>query len=93
MRAILDTSVLLGSEVPRINGELSISVASLAELHFGVLVARDAHHRAERLRWLSCSNDASQHFPSMTRSYGATASSPLRWRVSDATHELGPWTC
>ena len=40
VRAVLDTSVLIGAESP---GELegAISAASLAELHFGVLVARD----------------------------------------------------
>lgn len=34
-------------------GELAISVAVLAELHFGVLVATDGAVRAERLRRLS----------------------------------------
>ena len=47
MRALLDTSVLIGAESP---GELSgaISAASLAELHFGVLVADSADERARR---------------------------------------------
>lgn len=47
MRALLDTSVLIGAEAP---GALegAISAASLAELHFGVLVARDADERARR---------------------------------------------
>jgi len=34
-------------------GELAISTAALAELHFGVLVTADAAIRAERLRRLS----------------------------------------
>ena len=40
MRALLDTSVLIGADDP---GDLdgAISAASLAELHFGVLVARE----------------------------------------------------
>lgn len=47
MRALLDTSVLIGAEAP---GELegAISAATLAELHFGVLAARDADERARR---------------------------------------------
>lgn len=46
-RVLLDTSVLIGSEVPA-ELEGSISVASLAELHFGVLVASDPDERARR---------------------------------------------
>jgi predicted nucleic acid-binding protein len=53
MKAILDTSVLLATNVPELEGELAISAASLAELHFGVLVTTDAAIRAERLRRLS----------------------------------------
>lgn len=47
MRALLDTSVLIGAESP---GDLegAISAASLAELHFGVLVASDEDERARR---------------------------------------------
>jgi toxin FitB len=47
VRAILDTSVLIGAEKP---GDLegAISGASLAELHFGVGVAEDADERARR---------------------------------------------
>lgn len=53
MKAILDTSVLIGSDIPPLEGELAISVAALAELHFGVLVTSDPATRAERLRRLS----------------------------------------
>ena len=53
MRALLDTSVLIATDVPALEGELAISVASLAELHFGVLVTADVAIRAERLRRLS----------------------------------------
>lgn len=52
MKAVLDTSVLIASDVPRLEGELAISAASVAELHFGVLVTTDAEVRAERLRRL-----------------------------------------
>ncbi|HEY5320084.1 MAG TPA: type II toxin-antitoxin system VapC family toxin [Galbitalea sp.] len=53
MKAILDTSVLLASDVRPLEGELAISVATIAELHFGVLVTADDRIRAERLRRLS----------------------------------------
>lgn len=51
MRALLDTSVLIGAESP---GELegAISAASLAELHFGVLVAAAEDERARRVERL-----------------------------------------
>ncbi|MGH3500343.1 MAG: type II toxin-antitoxin system VapC family toxin [Nocardioidaceae bacterium] len=53
MRAILDTSVVIATDVPALEGELAVSAATLAELHFGVLVARKPDARAERLRRLS----------------------------------------
>ena len=51
MRALLDTSVLIGATSP---GDLegAISAASVAELHFGVLVARDPDERALRAQRL-----------------------------------------
>jgi len=51
VRALLDTSVLIAAESP---GELegAISAASLAELHFGVLVARSEGERARRAQRL-----------------------------------------
>jgi predicted nucleic acid-binding protein len=50
---VLDTSVVVATGVAPLEGELAISAATLAELHFGVLVAQDAGVRAERLRRLS----------------------------------------
>ena len=52
MRTLLDTSVLLGPAPALLDGELAISSASLAELHYGVLIARTGDVRAERLRRL-----------------------------------------
>jgi predicted nucleic acid-binding protein len=51
VRALLDTSVLIGAESP---GDLegAISAASLAELHFGTLVARDPDERGRRAQRL-----------------------------------------
>jgi predicted nucleic acid-binding protein len=51
MRALLDTSVLIAEELPP-DVEAAISVASLAELHFGVLVAADDDERAVRTQRL-----------------------------------------
>ena len=47
MRALLDTSVLIGAESPG-GLEGAVSAASLAELHFGVLVADDEEERGRR---------------------------------------------
>jgi predicted nucleic acid-binding protein len=52
-RGVLDTSVLIATDIEPIPGELAISVISLAELSFGVLVARDDDARARRLARLS----------------------------------------
>jgi predicted nucleic acid-binding protein len=51
VRALLDTSVLIGAAVP---GDLegAISAASLAELHFGVLVAQNEVERGRRTQRL-----------------------------------------
>jgi len=51
MRALLDTSVLIGADRP---GQLegAVSAASLAELHFGVLVATHDDERARRAQRL-----------------------------------------
>ena len=52
-RGILDTSILVAPDVRPIPGDLAISVISLAELRFGVLVAKGSEARASRLRRLS----------------------------------------
>jgi predicted nucleic acid-binding protein len=48
---LLDTSVLIGAEEDP-GGDAAISVVSLTELHFGVLVAADEETRARRMRRL-----------------------------------------
>lgn len=52
-RGLLDTSVVIAQDVAPIPGVLAISAVTLAELHFGVLIATSAELRAERLRRLS----------------------------------------
>ncbi|MEX5711817.1 type II toxin-antitoxin system VapC family toxin [Parafrankia sp. FMc6] len=52
-RGILDTSVLVATDVTPIPGELAVSVISIAELQFGILVAKTPQARATRLARLS----------------------------------------
>jgi len=52
LKAVLDTSVVIGAGVGPLEGDLAISAVTLAELHFGVLVAKGQAVRAERLRRL-----------------------------------------
>ena len=52
MRAILDTSVVIATDIAPLEGELAISAITLAELHFGILVTKQRKVRAERLRRL-----------------------------------------
>lgn len=47
MRVLLDTTVLIGGPIPP-ELETAISAVSIAELHFGVLVATDEEERALR---------------------------------------------
>jgi toxin FitB len=48
LKAILDTSVLLGERPLPPGIETAISAVSVAELHFGLLATRDENVRAER---------------------------------------------
>lgn len=61
-RAILDTSVIIAGNLAPIPGVLAISAITLAELQFGVLIAKSAAVRAERLRRLSI---LQQHFDAL----------------------------
>jgi predicted nucleic acid-binding protein len=76
VRAILDTSVVIASAIPPLAGELAVSSITLAELHFGVLVARDPATRAERLRRLTLLQRGFDALPvdeAVARSYGQLA--------------------
>lgn len=75
-RAVLDTSVLLATDLAPLSGDLAISTASLAELHFGVLVARDDQIRADRLRRLGLIESQFDALPvdtAVAREYGRLA--------------------
>ena len=76
MRSVLDTSVLLGPAPNPIDGQLAISSASLAELHFGILIARSEPVRAERLRRLGLIERSFETLPmdaAVARQYGRLA--------------------
>ena len=78
-RAVLDTSVVIATDVEPLEGELAISAATPSELHFGILVATDPAVRAERLRRLSV----------LQRRFHAL---PVDEAVA-ASRALGPRTC
>lgn len=52
-RGVIGTSVLVATDVTPIPGELAVSVVSIAELQFGILVAKTPQARATRLARLS----------------------------------------
>ena len=75
MRAVLDTSVLIGPDAPG-DVEAAISVASITELHFGVLVAEDDDERARRTDRLAAIEAAFDPLPisvEVARAWGRLA--------------------
>jgi len=77
MRAVLDTSVLIGADTPG-DVEAAISVASITELHFGVLVADDDDERARRMDRLAAIEAAFDPLPisvEVARAWGRLAAS------------------
>jgi predicted nucleic acid-binding protein len=83
MLSILDTSVLIAEAPVRVEGEIAISVVSIAELQFGVLIAPDDQRRAHRLARLSAILRNFEPLPvdaSVAASYGELAA---------ATHKAG----
>jgi len=81
MRAILDTSVLIAQAAdPAISAhipdEAAISMATLAELHYGVLVAKTDAERQSRLRRLGLIEATFQPVPidaAVARAYASVA--------------------
>lgn len=80
MRAVLDTSVLIAGGISKLDGELAISAVSLAEIHFGVLAARNELDRARRLRLLTGLERSFDPLPvddAVAASYGQLAAAVL----------------
>ena len=80
MRAVLDTSVLIGEGAPG-DVEAAISVVSLTELHFGVLLAIDDDERARRTDRLAAVEATFDPLPvtsEVARAWGRLAASVKR---------------
>jgi predicted nucleic acid-binding protein len=80
VKALLDTSVVIATDVGPLDGDLAISAVTLAELHFGVLAAKQRTVRAERLRRLLVlqrSFDALPLDEAVAESYGQIAAAVL----------------
>lgn len=80
MRALLDTSVLIGEEPPA-DIEAAISVVSLTELHFGALIATDEDERArrtDRLAAVEAAFDPLPVTPEVARAWARLASAVTR---------------
>jgi hypothetical protein len=83
MLSVLDTSILIAEHPAAVEGDIAISVVSVAELQFGVLVATDHERRARRLARLSAILRAFDPLPvdaAVAASYGELAA---------ATHRAG----
>jgi len=75
VRAVLDTSVLIAETGPS-EGDVAISVVSLGELHFGLLLARTPDDRARRAARLAAVEAAFVPLPvdaRVGREWGALA--------------------
>lgn len=75
MRVVLDTSVLIADDAP-VGVECAISVVSLTELHFGVLLAPDDQERArrvDRLAAVEAGFDPIVVTPEVARAWGRLA--------------------
>lgn len=82
MRVVLDTSVLISDSAPD-QVEAAISVASIAELHFGVQVAPDRDERARRTQRLGAIESTFDPLP-------VTAAIAREWgRLAAAVTERG----
>jgi hypothetical protein len=80
-RGLLDTGVLIAEGLAPLPGDLAISVVSLCELQFGVLVARDETARALRLARLSAVQRRFDPLPvdeAVADSYGQLAAHVVR---------------
>ena len=83
MLSVLDTSILIAEAAVPVEGDIAISIVSIAELQFGVLIAPDDDRRAHRLARLSAVLRSFEPLPvdaAVAASYGELAA---------ATHRAG----
>jgi predicted nucleic acid-binding protein len=81
MRAVLDTSVIIAGRLSEVPDELAVSAVTMAEIHFGVLVAPTDVERARRLRLLTALERAFDPLPvdeAVAASYGELAAAIAR---------------
>lgn len=81
MRGLLDTSVVIATEASELPAEAAISAATLAELHFGVHLAKDHEIRTLRVRRLTEIEARFTALPideGVARAYGELAAITLR---------------
>ena len=81
--SVLDTIILIAEAAVRVEGDIAISIVSIAELQFGVLIAPNDDRRAHRLARLSAILRGFEPLPvdaAVAASYGALAA---------ATHRAG----
>ena len=81
MLSVLDTSILIAEVAVPVEGDIAISIVSIAELHFGVLVAPDDARRAHRLARLSAILRSFEPLPvdaAVAASYGELAAATHR---------------
>ncbi len=81
MLSVLDTSILIAEAAFPVEGDIAISIVSIAELQFGVLVAPDDDRRAHRLARLSAILRNFEPLPvdaAVAASYGELAAATYR---------------
>ncbi len=81
LRGLLDTSVVIATEASQLPEEAAISAVTLAELHFGVHLAKDDEARALRVRRLTEIESRFAALPidePIARAYGELAAITVR---------------
>lgn len=91
MLSVLDTSILIVERPKPVAGEVAISIVSVAELEFGVLIAPDDERRAHRLARLSSilrSFEPLQVDSAVASSYGRLAAATKKAGRNSRTRSL-----
>lgn len=89
--SVLDTSVLIADRPAPVEGVIAISIVSIAELQFGVLVAPDDERRAHRLARLSAILRSFEPLPvdaAVAASYGELAAATHRAGLKSSARSL-----